>query len=164
MRTCYSSILSPWNSRAITRMRTQCVPGPLPRGRGLGTRLVCQILCCSVRFAQYLLKYLRFASWLFCVLCKLRQVVQQHPGPHVISFRLHPYRLVSHPNLHEHPFRRRETLSQTGVMFSSLSQSILSSQSIHSHDVGVVPCGFPVPVTTCVSPNNSASSGVSVPQ
>ena len=42
MRTCYNSILSPWNSRAITRMRTQGVPA-LSRGRGPGTRLVLYI-------------------------------------------------------------------------------------------------------------------------
>ena len=39
-RTCLDSILTPWNSRAIKHMRTQCVPGsfPLPQ-KSLGTRL-----------------------------------------------------------------------------------------------------------------------------
>ena len=40
MQTCYSSILLPWNTRAITCVCTQCVPG-LSRGRGLSTRLRC---------------------------------------------------------------------------------------------------------------------------
>ena len=36
VRTCYNSILLPWNSRAITCMCTQCIPGPF---LGLGIRL-----------------------------------------------------------------------------------------------------------------------------
>ena len=74
MRTCYSSILSPWNSRAITCMRTWCVPGPLLHGRGLG-RMLGQYLYFPgskpYKFSQYILCISRYRVYGGCQATKL---------------------------------------------------------------------------------------------